>query len=937
MAASKLQLQVILSALDKATAPLKRIQGGSLGAAKALKEARDKLKELNTQQKDVSAWRTQRAAAEQTEQSLGAARDKVKQLSREFAATGAPTRQMTRDLKSAIREATALKREHSEQQTQLQGLRTKLNAAGISTRNLGQGERDLRAKIAATNAEISEQGRRMQRLATQQKRLAMAKSQYERTQGIAGSMAGSGAAGLASGYAIARPLKGIVDAFAPAENAATQLKVSMMGSDGSVSADFQKITDLANKLGDRLPGTTADFQEMMTMLRRQGLSAANILGGTGEASAYLGVQLQMPVTAAAELAAKMQDATRTTEKDMMGLMDTIQRTYYMGVDSDNMLQGFSKISPVMDIIKRQGLEATKVLTPLLVMMDQAGMEGGAAGNAYRKVFQGAMNVSRITKTLNDLKAERGLDLSLDFTDGKGEFGGIDQMYAQLEKLKGLSTEVRLQLIKDMFGDDSETLTTLNTMMSKGISGYREVEGKLQDQADLRKRVNEQLGTLTNVMEAAQGSWSNSMAEIGVAIAPELKEFIGVLGEVAIKVKGWVKENPQLTAQLVKTAAGLALLLTVGGGLSIMLASILGPFAMVRLAMMLLGIKSLGLVTGLKALGGALLWVGKAVLLVGRALMLNPIGLAVTAIAAAVYLIYANWDKVGPYFLGLIAEIKQGFSGGLGGIAATILNFSPLGLFYRAFAGVMNYFGAEMPARFTDFGSMLINGMVNGITNGLGSLKTAITGAGESAIGWFKEKLGIHSPSRVFATLGGFTMAGLANGLAGGEGDVLKQIAATAKRLISSGTAMLSGLTTSAENRQPISSVTGDVLKQLPGTTKRLASSGTDMLSGNAIADESHLPISSAVNDVLKQIAGTARRLANSGADMLSGKSISFDSRPPISASAGGMVIQGDTNHFQIHATPGTDVAGLQRMINQMLDERERNKATRIRSRLGDLE
>lgn len=250
---------------------------------------------------------------------------------------------------------------------------------------------------------------------------------------------------------------------------------------------------------------------------------------------------------------------------------------------------------------------------------------------------------------------------------------------------------------------------------------------------------------------------------------------------------------------------------------------------------------------------------------------------------------------------------------------------------------MNYFGAEMPARFTDFGSMLINGMVNGITNGLGSLKTAITGAGESAIGWFKEKLGIHSPSRVFATLGGFTMAGLANGLAGGEGDVLKQIAATAKRLISSGTAMLSGLTTSAENRQPISSVTGDVLKQLPGTTKRLASSGTDMLSGNAIADESHLPISSAVNDVLKQIAGTARRLANSGADMLSGKSISFDSRPPISASAGGMVIQGDTNHFQIHATPGTDVAGLQRMINQMLDERERNKATRIRSRLGDLE
>lgn len=856
MAANKLQLQVILSALDKATAPLKRIQGGSLGAAKALKEARDKLKELNTQQKDISAWRTQRAAAEQTEQSLGAARDKVKQLSREFASTGAPTRQMTRDLKSAIREATALKRQHSEQQTQLQGLRTKLNAAGISTRNLGQDERDLRTKIAATNDAISEQGRRMQRLATQQKRLALAKSQYEKTQGMAGNMAASGAAGLASGYAISRPLKGIVDAFAPAEDAATQLKAAMMGSDGSVSAEFQKITDLANSLGDRLPGTTADFQEMMTMLRRQGLSAANILGGTGEAAAYLGVQLKMPVMEAAEFAAKMQDATRTSEKDMLGLMDTIQRTYYLGVDSGNMLQGFSKISPVMGIIKQQGLEAANTLSPLLVMMDQTGMAGESAGNALRKVFQSGLNMKKVAKANDELKA---LGISMDFTDGKGEFGGMEKLFAQLEKLKGLSAVKRTSVMKTVFGDDAETLSTVETMMNKGMAGYEEIAAKMQAQADLRMRVNEQLGTLTNVMEAAQGSWTNAMAEVGVAIAPELKEFVTVLGDVAVKVKGWVKENPQLTAQLVKTAAGFALLLTLGGGIAIMLASILGPIAMVRYGIALLTIKSLGLVTGIKALGGALLWVGKAVLLVGRALMLNPIGLAVTAIAAAVYLIYANWDKLGPYFAGMWAEVKAGFSGGLGGILTTLANFNPIGLVYRAFAEVLNYLGLDLPVRFTEFGSMIVRGLVNGLMSGMGQIKSAITTLGDSTIGWFKEKLGIHSPSRVFATLGGFTMAGLANGLAGGEGDVLKQI------------------------------------------------------------------------------AGTAKRLASSGADMLSGKSISFDSRPPISASAGGLVIQGDTNHFQIHATPGTDVAGLQRMINQMLDERERNKATRIRSRLGDLE
>ena len=60
------------------------------------------------------------------------------------------------------------------------------------------------------------------------------------------------------------------------------------------------------------------------------------------------------------------------------------------------------------------------------------------------------------------------------------------------------------------------------------------------------------------------------------------------------------------------------------------------------------------------------------------------------------------------------------------------------------------------------------------------------GAGGAVIGWFKEKLDIHSPSRVFAELGGFTMAGLAVGLAKNEDGPLAQMAGTAKRLAAAG-------------------------------------------------------------------------------------------------------------------------------------------------------
>ncbi|WP_256353092.1 MULTISPECIES: hypothetical protein [unclassified Pseudomonas] len=128
--ANDLKLRVLLDAIDKASGPLKKISGGSTEAARALKTARDRLKELNSQQKDVSAWRAQRSAADETKQSLDAARERVKALSQQFAGTGVPTKAMTRDFRAAVREAQRLKQEHQQQGVQLQGLRTKLYDAG---------------------------------------------------------------------------------------------------------------------------------------------------------------------------------------------------------------------------------------------------------------------------------------------------------------------------------------------------------------------------------------------------------------------------------------------------------------------------------------------------------------------------------------------------------------------------------------------------------------------------------------------------------------------------------------------------------------------------------------------------------------------------------------------------------------------------------------
>ena len=59
------------------------------------------------------------------------------------------------------------------------------------------------------------------------------------------------------------------------------------------------------------------------------------------------------------MAAKLQDATRSTETEMLGLMDSVQRLFYAGVDDSNILGAFSKLSPALDVTRLKGEAAIK--------------------------------------------------------------------------------------------------------------------------------------------------------------------------------------------------------------------------------------------------------------------------------------------------------------------------------------------------------------------------------------------------------------------------------------------------------------------------------------------------------------------------------------------------------------------------------------------------
>lgn len=105
--------------------------------------------------------------------------------------------------------------------------------------------------------------------------------------------------------------------------------------------------------------------------------------------------------------------------------------------------------------------------------------------------------------------------------------------------------------------------------------------------------------------------------------------------------------------------------------------------------------------------------------------MNPVGLTITAIAGAAYLLYRYWEPISGFFAGVWERIKTAFDGGIAGVTRLILDWSPLGLFYRAFASVLDWFGIELPASFSEFGGNILDSLINGILNALPFLNRAI--------------------------------------------------------------------------------------------------------------------------------------------------------------------------------------------------------------------
>lgn len=146
---------------------------------------------------------------------------------------------------------------------------------------------------------------------------------------------------------------------------------------------------------------------------------------------------------------------------------------------------------------------------------------------------------------------------------------------------------------------------------------------------------------------------------------------------------------------------------------------------------------------------------------------NLIAAMINGIAAqSVIIINAAWDAVITFINGFADAIDQKgpeLQAAVNKLIKAIINFIKNGL-----TGMANTFAPHA----SSIGRNIINGVVNGVSSAAGALYNKLRNVASSALSSFKSTLGIHSPSRVFATAAGFIVAGIVQGIDRNQSDAV---------------------------------------------------------------------------------------------------------------------------------------------------------------------
>lgn len=631
---STLKLQILLGAVDKLTAPLKAVTGQSRITAKDLADTKAKVRDLEKQSGQVDGYRTLGKQIGATRAELTQAQQTAQRMAKELAATANPTKAMTRELeraKGAVRDLTNKEREMVSRHG---AMKAAMQQAGINTRQLSQHQRQLKSDLTATTAQLEQQRSKLTQVAAQQKRIAQVKANYDKTMAMRGTMAGYGAAGMATGAAGLYKINSIASVGLDFD--AQMSKVQALTRLQKDSAELAMLRQQARDLGASTSFTAMDAAQAQGFLAMSGFNPKQIKAAMPDMldlAKASGVGLDQT----ADIASNILSAFKMEAAQMGRVSDTLALTMTTSNVDLNMLAETMKYMGPIANKAGMSLEEAAAAAGLL---GNIGIQGSNSGTALRAMLN---RLAGPTSKADKLMKSLGVTTK----DASGNMLNIVDIMAQVAKqTEKMGNADQLAAYKEIFGEEAAS-GMAELIGQAGAGGFAKYAAMIRQQSKgVAKEMAAVMGdNARGDLDNMTSAWEDLNIQMLETQNGPLRGLIQQVTSMTQAAGAWMRANPELTATLTKVAAITAVTAAVGGGLLLVLAGLLGPIAAIKMGLGMMLTMGGPLLTLLKGLSLGFLKLGVAILT-------TPIGwiiAGIAAIAVGAYLIYKNWDQLGPWF------------------------------------------------------------------------------------------------------------------------------------------------------------------------------------------------------------------------------------------------------------------------------------------------
>jgi len=712
-----MQVNVNLGGADNASARVKSVLDKVNALTSRTQAARDQLKNISITQNQIKGFEKLRTEAVASGRALQEARAKAKALGDESRRNGVSSEAY----RKAVTEVKRLSESHDRLMLKTKSARQALEAKGVATNRLSDHTRRLREES--------------ERLIRTEQRLEQAQRRAADLRAKAGRAAMAGAKMLAGGYVIGRGLSGMMGPGMEFDAQMSKVQALTRLQDGS--AELAALRAQAKQLGATTSFTGGDVASGQAFLAMAGFTPDAIraaMPGLLDMAKAGGIDLGR----GADISSNILSAFGINPEEMDRVADVLTRTFTTANTNLEMLGGTMKY--VAPIAKAAGMSFEESAA-MAGLMGNIGIQDSMAGTQLRAM------VNRLAAPA--ARGKQALEeLGVSAVDAQGNMRSMPQVLFEIAKAtERMGSGQRLEMLKHIFGEEASA--GLSDLIGRaGSDELRKYIEVVQSSKGAAKAV---AGTMANNLQGDLMGLSSATEALKIGFSEAnsgwIRALVDGLTSATRSAAGFINDNPRLVKALSMIAAALAVILVVGGALMVMLGGLLASMAVFKIAgvVFLPALKAALVGTAgafasvfaiVKAvamfIGGALLAALKAVFVF---LMANPIVLVIMAIVGALYLLYRNWDTV----LAFIQTTWQGLS---------------------------TWFTTTKD-QFVGWGSEIIAGLIQGITGGAAALWEGLKSTVGGAVNKVRDFLGIRSPSRVFAELGGFTAAGLAMGIAHG--------------------------------------------------------------------------------------------------------------------------------------------------------------------------